>query len=108
MKENPRVLKMHVDVKPRAFPPDTVYVGRPSKFGNLFPVTRQRTRDEACDLDEKHKRSSLKFLSEIREELKGQDLVCFCAPLRCHADFLLLVANSNKPIESFYQPLEKN
>lgn len=29
----------------------------------------------------------------IREELKGKDLVCWCAPLACHADVLLEIAN---------------
>jgi len=27
------------------------------------------------------------------EELRGKDLVCWCAPLPCHADILLELAN---------------
>lgn len=30
---------------------------------------------------------------EIRKELKGKDLVCWCAPKPCHADILLEIAN---------------
>ena len=29
----------------------------------------------------------------IRRELRGKDLVCFCAPKPCHADVLLEIAN---------------
>jgi hypothetical protein len=29
----------------------------------------------------------------LREELRGKDLVCWCAPQRCHADVLLKYAN---------------
>lgn len=30
----------------------------------------------------------------IKKELKGKDLVCWCAPLPCHADVLLELANA--------------
>lgn len=69
--------------------PDTaVYVGRGSKWGNPFKIGVHGTRDEVCD----------KFEQEILpnldcEPLRGYDLVCFCAPLRCHADALLKKAN---------------
>ncbi len=33
------------------------------------------------------------FNSEDVAELKGKDLVCWCSPLPCHADFLLEMAN---------------
>ena len=32
-------------------------------------------------------------LSDDLEELRGKDLVCWCAPLPCHADVLLRLAN---------------
>ena len=31
---------------------------------------------------------------KIKHELKGKDLVCWCAPQPCHADVLLEIANS--------------
>lgn len=29
------------------------------------------------------------LIAEAREELKGRDLVCFCAPAACHGNVLL-------------------
>ncbi len=74
-------------------PPNTVYVGRPSKFGNQFRVGRD---GDASECVEKYKQ-----LKEVHKhlinlsELKGKNLACWC-PLKdkpCHADVLLEVAN---------------
>jgi hypothetical protein len=72
------------------WPPNAVYVARPSKWGNPYPVERYGRRNairlykvwlhEEGPIDDIH-------------ELKGMDLVCFCAPLPCHADYLLELAN---------------
>lgn len=75
-----------------------IYIGRPSKWGNPFshmPNTlathRTTTRKEAIE------RYST-WLSKTThtntiKELRGKDLVCFCAPLPCHGDILLKLAN---------------
>ena len=34
-----------------------------------------------------------KCASTPAKELKGKDLVCWCAPKACHADYLLYLAN---------------
>ena len=31
--------------------------------------------------------------TKAKEELKGKDLICWCAPERCHAEILLKYAN---------------
>ena len=31
---------------------------------------------------------------DIIQDLKGKDLVCWCAPAACHADILLKIANN--------------
>ena len=67
-------------------PPNTVYVGRPTKWGNPF------TGEGAVEKYEAHiKRYTPKYWFE---ELKGKDLACWC-PLDkpCHADVLLEIAN---------------
>lgn len=69
-------------------PKDAVYCGRPSKWGNPYPMT-WRSRNEVCDLFESNILPTLDV-----SELKGKDLVCFCAPLRCHCDSILKKANS--------------
>jgi hypothetical protein len=70
--------------------PEAVYVGRPSKWGNPYDV-RTYGRKNALRLYKiwLHEEGPIDDL----HELKGKDLVCFCAPLPCHADYLLKLAN---------------
>lgn len=80
-------------------PPDAVYVGRPTKWGNPFVIGKDGTRleviakykawlAEAFDPLQAHQ-----FVNDAIRELGGKDLVCWCAPLRCHAYVLLEIAN---------------
>lgn len=80
-------------------PKDAVYVGRPSKWGNPFVIGRDGTREEAIA---RYKRYALgryldhndNFAHELHAEVTGHDCVCWCAPLPCHADVLLEIANA--------------
>lgn len=81
-------------------PAEAVYVGRPSKYGNPYSHqsgTQARfkvaTRADAISLYRVYLKSSPELLAEAREELRGKDLVCWCAPQKCHADVLLELAN---------------
>lgn len=69
-----------------------VYVGRPSKWGNQFLIGRDGTREEVIAKYREALMLNTKLLDEL-EELRGKDLVCYCAPLACHADVLLELAN---------------
>ena len=85
----PRVLNKNTDV----IPPDAVFVGRPSKWGNPFVIGVHGARDEVI---EKYKRMMARVPHEIiQKHLRGKDLVCFCAPRPCHADWLLEIANAD-------------
>lgn len=74
-------------------PKDAIYVGRPTKWGNPFIIAKDGSRTHVV----------MKYRgwvsSRIRDghlnplELKGKDLVCWCAPEACHADVLLEIAN---------------
>jgi hypothetical protein len=75
-------------------PANSIYVGRPSCFGNPFIIGKHGTRAEVIALFEKHIRSDHALIRKIRHELRGKDLVCFCSPLQCHADVLLRIANA--------------
>lgn len=89
-------------------PAGVVYVGRPSKWGNPFNVA-----DYACPIHcvEDYKRytegelkidghssgslASALFKAEVRHQLRGKDLMCWCPEGQpCHADVLLEIANS--------------
>ena len=92
----PKVLNKRTDV----IPTDAVYVGRPSKWGNPFKIGKDASgvrwnREQVIELYRAwitDKDSSDNLLDDIGE-LKGKDLVCWCAPLPCHADVLLELAN---------------
>ena len=74
-------------------PPNTVYVGKGTPFGNKHDW-RELGREEAV------RRFKSDFLHDsllqhlAMNRLKGKNLMCFC-PLgeRCHADVLLFFAN---------------
>ena len=69
-----------------------VYIGRPSKWGIPFVIGRDGTR---ADVIAKY-RASVATQPELMgalEELRGRDLVCWCAPLACHGDVLVDLAN---------------
>lgn len=102
-------------------PEGAIVVARPSKWGNPW-VVHEHT--DACDEREQwgcptyvandregavtHFRHAVLFPvspqpevptpDEIRTELAGKDLACWC-PLNqpCHADFLLEIANGGEP-----------
>lgn len=73
-------------------PPNTVYVGRPTKWGNVDPFWggpipiayyRRWLLEQGREL-----------VTMARRELRGKNLACWC-PLDqpCHADVLLEIAN---------------
>ena len=69
-------------------PYDAVYIGRGSLWGNPYKIGIDGTRDGVCDLFEKF------VLPELDvEPLRGKDLVCFCAPYRCHGDSIIKKLN---------------
>jgi hypothetical protein len=80
-------------------PPDAVVVARPSRWGNPFTAEDAGSRAAALVAfrtrlagppEVRHYPSD----EEIRAELRGRDLACWC-PLDgpCHADVLLEIAN---------------
>lgn len=93
---SPRVLNRKTDHVGR----NAVYVGRPTKWGNPWRVgTDLRTglpidRTEAIERYREFLTSNPWLVEAAKRELRGKDLACWCAPLPCHADILLGVANS--------------
>lgn len=72
---------------------NSVYIGRPSKWGNPFVIGPDGTRAEVIAKFEQYLFDNPRLIAAARQELRGRDLVCWCAPLPCHGDILHLVAN---------------
>jgi hypothetical protein len=69
-----------------------VYVGRPSKWGNPFVIGRDGTRDQVIAQYRAWITCQPALLADLHE-LRGKDLVCWCAPQRCHAEVLAELAD---------------
>jgi len=92
-------------------PPEAVYVGRGSEWGNPFVVGRDGTRAECVELYKAlaHGLICVSTKASVGEQqlvmlamanhlsnLRGRDLACWC-PIDgkpCHADVLLELANA--------------
>jgi hypothetical protein len=72
--------------------PGCVYVRRPSKWGNPFVVGRDGNRAEVIANYRAWVVTQPKLMSAL-DELRGRDLVCWCAPQACHGDVLVELAN---------------
>jgi hypothetical protein len=79
--------------------PNQVYVGRyypgwgSSKWGNPFKPGRDGTLDECIEKYRAYVLQKPKLMAAL-PEIRGMDLVCSCAPDRCHGDVLLELANA--------------
>ncbi|XLD93301.1 DUF4326 domain-containing protein [Arsenicicoccus dermatophilus] len=105
-------------------PEGAVYVGRPTKWGNPFGVKRLSTREyvvvdhrgveyvEGWGGKEHATRVAARLydlhsgpvgiyeldVAEVRRELRGRDLACWCPlDMPCHAETLLRIANEETP-----------
>jgi hypothetical protein len=78
-----------------------VYIGRPEKWGNPFTHRRDgttaqivvRSREEAIRRYEEWLYTQPDLMLAL-PELRGKVLGCWCAPLACHGDVLLRLANA--------------
>lgn len=80
-------------------PPDAVYIGRPTKWGNPYKLRPPHDRDRQflMDLYRSHLLQRPDLMEAAKRELRGKDLACWC-PLDqpCHADVLLEIANQEE------------
>ena len=82
---------------------NAVFVGRPSKWGNPFShipsdnphrrVIKVASRERAIACYREWLAKHPQLIEDAKKELRGKHLVCYCAPMRCHADILLEIAN---------------
>jgi len=74
--------------------PGAVYCGRPGKWGNPFPMRSEADREAVCLQHARWFMDQPQLIADAKQELRGRDLACYCAPRQCHCDLLLKVANS--------------
>lgn len=74
----------------------TIYIGRPSIFGNPFIIGKDGNRDEVI----KKYRDYVINNPKLLEAIKGLDiddiLGCYCKPLSCHGDIIIEIFNNIK------------
>jgi len=87
----PKVWNKRKRLEPK--PLDAIYVGRPSRWGNPFRSPEDGTREEVIAKFETYALEKLRREPDWLKPLVSKDLVCWCAPLACHADVLLRLAN---------------
>lgn len=78
-------------------PVDAVYVGRPTKWQNPFVLKQEADREAVIERFRQYLREQPALVRAIRRELRGRDLICWCAPKPCHADVLVRVAAGEEP-----------
>jgi hypothetical protein len=69
-----------------------IYIGRPSKWGNPFKLTKT---DDRATIIEKYREWIMQqqhLLADIHE-LRGKKLGCWCSPQLCHGDVLAQLAD---------------
>jgi hypothetical protein len=80
-------------------PPNTVNCARPGKWGNPFPVNKERNAFQAVREFEHwllNTNEGLKIYSKAKQQLRGKNLACWCAASPCHCDVLLEIANRQR------------
>ncbi len=86
-----------------------VNCARPGRWGNMFQVCDDRTAYKACVMfmavveAGTHKHYNVK---NVRAELRGKNLACWCKESPCHCDVLLIIAN--KPCNPTRAGVEKS
>lgn len=92
-KPMPKVWNKHIGMF--RCPPGAVYVGRPTVWGNPFIIGVDGTREEVIQKYRLWLQRYPELVARAKRELKGKDLICWCAPRACHADVLLEIANAD-------------
>jgi len=76
-------------------PNGAAYIGRGSSWGNPFVIGRDGDRATVIARYERWLADQHHLLRAL-DELRGRDLVCFCAPQPCHGDILIRLANATR------------
>jgi hypothetical protein len=86
----PKVYNKRTD---RNIPPEAILVDRTTQYGNPIRIQGLITRIESIAEFRVYAEERLKREPHWLDELRGKDVVCWCAPLPCHGDVLIELAN---------------
>jgi len=71
-----------------------VSIMRPTKWGNPYPMLKEKNRDRVCEQYNSYIATRL-IKGEITDddfhEFDGKNLLCVCKPKRCHGDTLVML-----------------
>jgi len=74
--------------------PNSIYIGRPSTWGNPFEIGKDGTREEVVKKYKEYMLANPELIRIFKEQVTRMEkygtvhLVCWCAPLSCHGDVL--------------------
>lgn len=77
-----------------------VYIGRPSLFGNPFPINDTQGRRAVIEKYREYFHKKIEGDPSFKKEvlqLRGKRLGCYCSPLRCHGDVIAEYLNDLFP-----------
>jgi hypothetical protein len=80
---------------------NSVYIGRPSLFGNPFTIGFDGDRRKVISDFTVYFYDKLAFEDEFRQkvhELAGKTLLCYCYPKACHGDVIADYLNNRAKI----------
>lgn len=75
--------------------PYDVYIGRPSKWGNPFKIGTDGSREDVIRKYRTWILANTSLIKQLRSELRGKTLGCWCRPNACHGDVLAELADND-------------
>lgn len=84
---------------------DAIYIGRAvprrgmksSPFANPYRIGPDGDRAAVLARYRQHLRDNPKLVEQIRRELPGKRVACWCSPESCHGDIIVAVADGEEP-----------
>jgi hypothetical protein len=87
--DRPRIYNAATDI----VPPGAVLVDRNTIYGNPYRIGPDGDLAQVTALYVNYLLDNPLLVEDIKTTLRGNDLVCWCWPERCHAELLLILAN---------------
>ena len=93
---SPKRVRLQGNLYKPILPTGAISIVRPGRYGNPFKVIDGDVAQAILDFEVALLNGSLKItLEDVRKNLAGRDLACWCAEGSiCHGDILLKYANS--------------